>query len=108
LNGCFADIECRVSGSSMDRSGSNPGNDYAIAASLPLRSSLSATVTHCPAGGLKRATTREEIAARRAEWEITGLAKVRSPIGGGFNQYRVVPHRDETVAETDEQREPAP
>jgi hypothetical protein len=52
--------------------------------------------------------TREEIAARHAEWEITGLAEVRSPIGGGFNQYRVVPHRDETVAETDEQREPAP
>jgi hypothetical protein len=51
----------------MDRSGSNPGNDYAIAASLPLRSSLSATVTHCPAAGLKRATRRR---ARKSPHDV--------------------------------------
>jgi hypothetical protein len=35
-----------------------------------------------------------EIAARHAEWEITGPAEIRSPIGGSFNPYRVVSHRD--------------
>jgi hypothetical protein len=35
-----------------------------------------------------------EIAARHAEWEITGPAEIRSPIGGSFNPYRVVSHRE--------------
>ena len=38
--------------------------------------------------------TPEEIAARHTEWEITGPAEMRSPIGSAFNPYRVVPHAE--------------
>jgi len=38
--------------------------------------------------------TPEEIAARHAEWEITGPAEVRMPTGGSFHPYRAVPHRE--------------
>jgi hypothetical protein len=47
--------------------------------------------------------TPEEIAARHAEWEITGPAEIRSDIGGAFNPYRIVPH-----AELRRLQEPAP
>ena len=47
--------------------------------------------------------TREDIAARSAEWEIIGPAEIRSPIGGAFNPYWVVPH-----AEFKRLQEPAP
>jgi hypothetical protein len=47
--------------------------------------------------------TPEEIAARFVEWEITGPAEVRLPIGGAFNPYRVVPHTEVKRSE-----EPAP
>jgi hypothetical protein len=47
--------------------------------------------------------TPEEIAARHVEWEITGPAEIRSPIGGAFNPYRVIPH-----AEVKRLEEPAP
>ena len=36
--------------------------------------------------------TPKEIAARHTEWEITGPAEIRTPIGGAFDPYRVVPH----------------
>ena len=38
--------------------------------------------------------TREEIAARHGEWEITGPAEVRMAITGAFQPYRVVPHAE--------------
>jgi hypothetical protein len=47
--------------------------------------------------------TPEEIAARFAEWKITGPAEVRSPVTGAFNPYRVVPY-----AEVKRLQEPAP
>lgn len=47
--------------------------------------------------------TRQEIAARHVEWEITGPAEVRSPIGAAFHPYRVVPH-----AEVTRLQEPSP
>jgi len=47
--------------------------------------------------------TPEEIAARFAEWEITGPAEVRTPVTGAFHSYRVVPH-----AELKRLAEPAP
>ena len=47
--------------------------------------------------------TRDEIAARHVEWEITGPAEVRSSIDGAFNPYRVIPN-----AEMKRLQEPAP
>lgn len=47
--------------------------------------------------------TREEIAARQEEWEITGPAETRTPITGACHPYRVVPH-----AEVERLEEPAP
>jgi hypothetical protein len=38
--------------------------------------------------------TREDIAARHAEWEITGPAEVWFPIGDAFNPYRIVDHAE--------------
>jgi hypothetical protein len=38
--------------------------------------------------------TREEIAARHEEWEITGPADARAPITGAFHPYRVLPHAE--------------
>jgi hypothetical protein len=38
--------------------------------------------------------TQDEIAARHAEWEITGPAEVRSPIGRSFHPYPVVAHAE--------------
>jgi hypothetical protein len=47
--------------------------------------------------------TREDIAARHAEWEITGSAELRRPIGRAFSPYRVVSH-----SELRRLQEPAP
>lgn len=38
--------------------------------------------------------TREEIAARHADWEIVGPAEIRASIGGSFNPYRLTPHAE--------------
>lgn len=43
--------------------------------------------------------TREEIAARYAEWEITGPPNAPAPIGRGFQPYKLVAHAELRRAE---------
>ncbi len=39
--------------------------------------------------------SRSDIAARHAEWEITGPGEVRQPIGGSFDPWRQLAAREE-------------
>jgi hypothetical protein len=50
--------------------------------------------TDRPLGQAAYKERREQIAARHAEWEIMAKVEVRSPIGGAFNPYRVVPYAE--------------